>query len=332
MKKPQVLTVHDIAKLAGVSAMTVSRAFNSPERLAPATLSRVQEVVRQTNFVPNAIAGSLRSSRARLVAAIVPTLVGPVFQATVRSLSRELGERGYQLMIGESQYETAKEDALLEALIGRRPDGIAIAGIMHSDAGRRQLITAGIPVVETWDFTSTPIDMLVGFSHERIGESVCAYLHDRGYRSPAIVMASDPRAQRRAEGFQRRADSLGMGRIPLIVSDAPGTLAAGRSGMAELNDHHPQVDSVFCSSDMLALGTMIEAQTRGIAIPDRLAVVGFADNDMAAHLQPALTSVRIDGTRIGRTAAQLIIDRTEGRPPSEKIIDVGFEIIERAST
>ena len=74
---------------------------------APATLSRVQEVVRQTNFVPNAIAGSLRSSRARLVAAIVPTLVGPVFQATVRSLSRELGERGYQLMIGESQYETA---------------------------------------------------------------------------------------------------------------------------------------------------------------------------------------------------------------------------------
>ena len=332
MKKSQVLTVHDIAKLANVSAMTVSRALNTPELLAPGTLARVQEVVRQTGFVPNGMAGSLRSSRARLVAAVLPTLVGPVFQETVRALSQALDERGYQLMIGQSGYETSREDALLDALIRRRPDGIVITGIMHSSEGLRQLINAGIPVVETWDLTPTPIDMLVGFSHERIGEAVCAFLHGKGYRNPALIVASDPRATRRGEGFTRTAATLGFGNgVPVIVSPAPTNVAAGRAGLRQLLARHPSVDAVFCSSDMLAVGVLIEANKLGLPVPDRMAVVGFADIDIAAQVEPALTSVRIDGTRIGTLAAQLLVDRTEGRTPPDLIIDVGFEIIERAS-
>ena len=312
--------------------MTVSRALNNPERVSADTLSKVREVVRRTGFVPNGMAGGLRTSRARLVAAVLPTLIGPVFQETVRSLNQALDERGYQLMIGQSGYEASREDALLDAVIRRRPDGIVLTGIMHSRAGRRQLMAAGIPVVETWDLTPTPIDMLVGFSHERIGESVCAFLHGRGYRHLAVIMAGDERALRRTEGFRRMAQVLGLGAdVPALSVPAPSTLGAGRASLVELLAAHPGVDAVFCSSDMLALGVLIEAQTRGLAIPGQLAVVGFGDLELAAHLQPALTTVRIDGTRIGRTAAQLIVDRAEGRTPSEPIVDIGFEIIERAS-
>ena len=331
MKKSPGFTVHDIARLAGVSAMTVSRTLNHPEKVSPETLAKVREVVARTGFVPNGMARGLRSSKAKLVAAVLPTLVGPVFQETVRALSQALDERGYQLMIGQSGYDTSREDALLDALIRRQPDGIVLTGIMHSPEGRRQLLASGIPVVETWDLTPTPIDMLVGFSHEQIGQSVCHYLHSRGYRHPVLLSANDDRARRRIEGFQRMSRTLGQTAAPTHLVEAPTTLGSGRAGLAAILTAYPQTDAVFCSSDLQALGVLIEAQARGITVPGPLGVVGLGDLELAARLEPALTTVRIDGTRIGRIAAQYIVDRAEGRSVNEPIVDIGFEIIERAS-
>ncbi len=328
----QAFTIHDVARLAGVSAMTVSRALNHPERVSPAMHAKVQEAVQRTGFVPNGMAGSLRSSRARLVAAVLPTLVGPVFQETIQSLNQALDAKGYQLMIGQSGYDALREDALLDAIIRRRPDGIVLTGIMHSPAGRRQLLASGIPVVETWDLTPTPIDMLVGFSNEGIGASVCAYLHQRGYRRTALLCGSDERARRRSDGFRRMSRTLGLeAELPTYLAPPPTTLGSGRAGLAQLLNHPEGIDSVFCSSDMLALGVLIEAQARGIAVPQQLAIVGLGDMEFAASLQPALTTVRIDGTRIGQTAAQYIVDRAEGRTVAQPIVDIGFSIVERGT-
>ncbi len=328
----QTLTIHDIARLAGVSSMTVSRALNHPEQVLPATRAKVQAVVQRTGFVPNGMAGGLRSSRARLVAAVLPTLVGPVFQETTRALNAALDARGYQLMIGQSGYDVSREDALLDAIIRRRPDGIVLTGIMHTPAGRRQLLASGIPVVETWDLTPTPIDMLVGFSNEDIGSAVCAWLHQRGYRRPALISGQDERAQRRNASFLRQARSLGMDMdIPVCLRPAPTTLGAGRSTLGQLLERAGGVDAVFCSSDMLALGVMVEAQARGLGVPSQLGVVGLGDLEFAASLEPALTTVRIDGSRIGETAAQYIVDRVEGRAVAQPILDIGFSIIARQS-
>ena len=328
----QTLTVHDIARLAGVSAMTVSRALNHPDKVSPAMRAKVQAVVQQTGFVPNGMAGGLRSSKAKLVAAVLPTLVGPVFQETTRALNAALDAMGYQLMIGQSGYDVSREDSLLDAIIRRRPDGIVLTGIMHTPAGRRQLLASGIPVVETWDLTPTPIDMLVGFSNEEIGSSVCTWLYQRGYRRPALISGQDTRAQRRNASFLRQARSLGLCTdIPVCLTPPPTTLGAGRATLAELLQRPGGVDAVFCSSDMLALGVMIEAQARGIRVPDQLGVVGLGDMEFAANLDPALTTVRIDGTRIGETAARYIVDRAVGRTVEQPILDIGFSIIERGS-
>ena len=328
----QTLTVHDIARLAGVSAMTVSRALNHPDKVSPAMRAKVQAVVQQTGFVPNGMAGGLRSSKAKLVAAVLPTLVGPVFQETTRALNAALDAMGYQLMIGQSGYDVSREESLLDAIIRRRPDGIVLTGIMHTPAGRRQLLASGIPVVETCDLTPTPIDMLVGCSNEEIGSSVCTWLYQRGYRRPALISGQDTRAQRRNASFLRQARSLGLGTdIPVCLTPPPTTLGAGRATLAELLARPGGVDAVFCSSDMLALGVMVEAQARGIRVPDQLGVVGLGDLEFAANLEPALTTVRIDGTRIGETAARYIVDRAEGRTVEQPILDIGFSIIERGS-
>ena len=325
------VTLHDVAKLAGVAPITASRALNTPEQVSADVLAKVSDAIARTGYVPNRLAGGLASTRSRLVAAVVPTISGPVFLETVQSLTEALAERGYQLMLGQAGYAGSREDALLEAIIGRRPDGIVLTGILHSTVGRKRLLAAGIPVVETWDLTPTPIDMLVGFSHVDVGRAVAAFLHAKGRRRLAVVAGDDERAKRRHDAFQAAARALGLREAQVVVVPAPTTLRGGRGALAELMRVAPDIDAVFCSSDLLALGVMTEAQSRGIGIPAQLAVVGFGDLDFAADLHPALTTVRINGAAIGQQAARFIVDRAEGRGVEQRVVDIGFAIVERDS-
>jgi len=324
-------TLSDVARLAGVSAITVSRALKTPSIVAPATLTRIQDAVTRTGYVPNLIAGGLASNRSGLIAALVPTIAGSVFLDTVQALTDAFDEAGCQLMLGQSGYTGFREDALINAIVGRRPDGIVLTGIMHSPEGRRRLLASGIPVVETWDLTPTPIDMLVGFSHEKVGMEVADYLYAKGYRNPAIVTADDYRAGLRRSGFEQRMRALGVTDPPVRVVPAPTTLRHGREGLSGLLASAGTVDVVFCSSDVLAHGVITEAHARGLKVPGNLAVMGFGDLAFAPFIHPALTTVHIDGVAIGRQAARFIIDRIEGRDIGERIRDIGFSIISRES-
>jgi LacI family transcriptional regulator, gluconate utilization system Gnt-I transcriptional repressor len=331
------VTLREVAELAGVAMITASRAINTPEQVAPATLARVREAVDKTGYVPNMLAGGLASNRSRLIAAVVPTIVGPVFLETVQSLTDSLAAAGYQLMLGQTGYNGSREDDLLDAIIGRRPDGIILTGIMHSKAGRQRLLASGIPVIETWDLSPNPIDMLIGFSHEKIGGAVVEHLHARGRRRLAVLSGDDERALRRRSGFVEAARAKGLvsesvDGLPTGIVRAPTTAGSGRTGLLDLLARHPDIDSIFCSSDLLALGVMIEARMQGIAVPERLAVVGFGDLALGRDFHPALSTVRIDGTSIGRLAARMIVDRAEGRDVPERIVDVGFSVVPRASS
>jgi LacI family gluconate utilization system Gnt-I transcriptional repressor len=320
-----------------VSPITVSRALNTPALVLPPTLARVREAIARSGYVPNLLAGALASNRSRLVVALVPTVAGPVFLETIQALTDALAQAGYQLIVGQSGYAESREDALIDAIVGRRPDGIVLTGIMHSPSGRQRLLASGIPVVETWDLTATPIDMLVGFSHEMVGVAVANHLFTRGYRRPAIVTADDQRANLRRKGFEQQLNILGLSHLPASVVAAPSSLANGRAGLADLMLQNPQTDVVFCSSDVLAHGVLTEAQARGMSVPDDIAVMGFGDLAFAAHTHPALSTVRIDGTAIGRQAARFIMERVAsdgaGRQAAveTRIHDIGFSLVDRAS-
>ena len=325
------VTLHDVAKLAGVAPITASRALNTPNQVSVEVRRKVGDAVARTGYLPNLLAGGLASRRSRLVAAVVPTIAGPVFLETVQSLTEALAERGYQLMLGQAGYGGGREDALLEAIIGRRPDGIVLTGILHSAEGRKRLMASGIPVVETWDLTPTPIDMLVGFSHVEVGRAVAAHLQGKGRSRLAVVAGDDERAARRGQAFVAAALALGLREPRIVTVPAPTTLRSGRQALATLVRDASDTDAVFCSSDQLALGVLTEARVRGWAVPGRLAVIGFGDQEFSADLEPALSSVRIRGDAIGRQAAQFIVDRVEGRAVPERVIDIGFSIIERQS-
>jgi len=326
------VTLHDVARLAGVAPITASRAVNTPGAVSDDVRARVHDAIARTGYVPNRLAGGLASARSKLVAAVVPTISGLVFLQTMQALSETLAEQGYQLMVGQSGYADSREDALLDAIIGRRHDGIVLTGILHSAQGRKRLLAAGIPVVETWDLTPTPIDMLVGFSHAEVGRRVADFLHAKGRRQLAIVLGDDERARRRLQAFQARAAELGLPPVLSEVVPAPTTLKSGRSALASLLERCPAIDAVFCTSDLLALGVLTQAQVGGIAVPGRLAIVGFGDLEFAADVHPALTTVQINGAAIGRQAARFLLDRIEGRPVAARVVDIGFSIVERGST
>lgn len=326
-------TLIDVARVAGVSPITVSRALGRPEVVTDATRKRVLEAVRATGYVPNLAAGSLASSRSRLVAIFLPTIANSIFADTVQALTDHLAAAGYQTLLGLTGYRPEQEEALLEAVLGRRPDGIVLTGTEHTQASRERLARVGIPLVEAWDLCERPLDMLVGFSHEAVGQAVATYLLGKGYRRVSVVGIDDPRGLRRYRSLVAALEGRLEAPVSAQLLPAPATLAVGREGLARLLQAGATGEVVVCSSDTLAQGVMAEAASRGLRVPEDLAVMGFGDLSSAAHTHPPLSTVRVDGARIGRAIAEALLARiaepASGRQPLR--LDVGFELIERSS-
>ena len=325
---PRSTTLHDVAREAGVSLITASRALSNPAVVSAATIARVLQAVEATGYIPNLLAGGLKSKRSMTVAALVPTISVAQFLPTVQALTEALDDAGYQLILGQSGYDHSREEALLNTMIGRRPDGIVITGLVHSPEARERLTRLGIPVVETWDLSDRPVDMLVGFSHAKVGAAVAGYLLDKGWRRLGIATGDDHRASMRRQGF---VSTVGHD-VPTAVVPAPSNMALGRQALSDLLQRDPTIQAVHCSSDQLAQGVLAEAQARGLRIPQDLAVCGFGDADFAAHMEPSLTTVHVDGALIGRRAAQMIVQRCRGEAVEPRTVDVGFRVVERRST
>lgn len=325
---PKPATLHEVARAAGVSLITASRALSRPGVVSAKTIARVQQAVEATGYIPNLLAGGLKSKRSRMVAGIVPALSVSQFLPTVQALTDALAGAGYQVLLGQTGYDHGREDLVLNTMVSRQPDGIVFTGLVHSQRARDMLRRAAIPVVETWDLSDAPVDMLVGFSHEAVGRAVAAYFQARGWQHVAVATGDDPRALQRRAGFM-----AALGReVPTAFVPAPSSLERGRAALAELLAQEPRLQAVSCSSDTLAQGVLVEAQARGLRVPQDLAVCGFGNADFAAHLLPSLTTVLVDGPEIGRLAASMVLARCRGEVVQQPVVDVGFRIVERAST
>ncbi|MDQ7984148.1 LacI family DNA-binding transcriptional regulator [Pseudomonas sp. G34] len=326
------VTLIDVAKVAGVSPITVSRALNRPDVVSESARKKVLEAVRVTGYVPNMLAGGLASNKSRLIAIFVPTIAHSIFAETVQSLMDHLTAAGYQSMIGLTGYSAEQEERLLGAVLGRRPDGIVLTGTLHTEQSRLRLQAAGIPVVEAWDLGAAPIDMQVGFSHEQVGQAIAKHLYGKGYRRFAIVSVDDSRALKRSRSVATQLQALGIETVPMMLLAAPATVQSGREGLCRLltDGHRPQV--VVCSSDTVAQGILAEAASRGLEIPGQLAVMGFGDLSSAAHLHPALSTVNVDGGRMGELTANALLQRLRDDECKPVRVDTGFTLVDRQTT
>lgn len=322
----------DVAREAGVSLATVSRAINEPEKLSAEKLALVRAAVERLGYVPNLNAGSLASSRSRIVAAIVPTVSNAVFSETVDALTQTLARGGYQLLLGQTAYRGGDEEGLVEAFLGRRVDGLVLTGTAQSPSLRAKLKRAGIPVVQTWDLHDKPIDMLVGFSNFEVGRAAALHLIERGHRRLGFIGAQEERSRQRLEGFRAGAAAHGLADVEVELILPPAHMDDAGPRFAQMAARCPELSAVFCNNDMLAAAVVFECYQRGWRIPDRMAVLGLGDLPIARTAFPRLSTVEVRRGQIGARAGQMLLSRLGGEQAGPDIVDLGFEVIARAST
>jgi LacI family gluconate utilization system Gnt-I transcriptional repressor len=324
--------ITDVAAAAGVAPMTVSRVINTPDRVSPETTARVRAAIDRLGYVPNLIAGGLSSRKSRMIAAVVPTIAHPMFAELIHAFSAEMRNAGYQVMLSISGYDDADDENLFRALLGRRPDALLITGSSYHPNALQLLIEARMPVVEVWDMSNRPIDMLIGFDNAQVGAEVAALFRAKGHQRFAVITGQDPRGMTRARGFADAVARTGGDLVLRQTVPAPSTIAAGRHAMQALRPFLDQPCAVFCCSDMLAFGLVTEARMQGIAMPGQLAVCGFGNLELSEMNEPPITTVSLESAGAGRSAAESLLHRLDGSFTSPAATQVSFRIVQRATT
>lgn len=324
----------DVARLAGVSTMTVVRVLREPAKVAEKTRARVEAVIRKTEYTPDLMARALASSRSGIVAVVVPLLTNSLIAEIVQGLSEGFADGGLQLLVGASGFSAAQEEALVRTFLSRRVEAIYLSGSSRTPATRSLLKAAGIPVVEGGNLPTRPIDMVVGFSNVEAAAAVTRHLIARG-GGPIGYIGAHPRDNDRARdrrlGFEM---AMAGANVPLAADlcvESTLDISGGSRAMTTLLERRPDVRGVFVSADAMAVGALFECQRRGLTVPERIAIAGFDDLDIAGHVVPALTTIRVPRYAIGREAARVIRERLAGRAVAPKVIDLGFELVVRDS-
>jgi LacI family gluconate utilization system Gnt-I transcriptional repressor len=315
------VTLEDVAELAGVTSITVSRFLREPGKVAEDTARRIRAALRKTGYVPNKQAGQLASGQSRMVAAIIPSIAHSIFAETVQGLSDGLQAAGYELLLASTGYSMEREEEQLRALLGWFPSALVVTGRHHTPGALkllRQALDGGTPVIEIWD--QHPVRngfVQVGFEHAGVGRAMAAHLLDCGYRSLAYVdssVAEDFRAHERGEAFVQAAQAAGASAV--VVPARPGdAFEAGRQALHAILARG-RVDAVAFANDHLACGALLEAAAVGVAVPRQLGVMGFGDFPIGRQLTPALSTIRPPRHEIGTETARQILGALQQHAPA----------------
>lgn len=328
------VTLADVAALAGVSPITVSRALRGERTVDPALAERVKAAAAELHYMPDPAARALASRHSSHVAVLIPMLSNALFVDLLEAVQRTLRPAGYQTLIGITHYDPDEEEQLLREQLQHRPAGLLVTGLDHNARTRELMAASGVPCVHLMALSNDPQLHCVGFSQTDAGAAITQHLLDRGRRRIAFVAAQlDPRTLQRAEGYRRVLQAAGLHDPALeLLSPAPSSMALGGELFARLLDAHPDCDAVFFCNDDLAQGGLLAALRLGVAVPQRVAVAGFNDLSGSDQMLPPLTTVATPRGAIGEASATMLLTLMRGETPPLHSVDLSFELRLRAST
>ena len=320
-KRGRPPTMADVARLAGVSPMTVSRAFKPDTPVNEQTRNRIQAAAEELGYVFDSTAAGFSSRRTGFVAVTIPSMNNANFADTVRGLTEALRAINMQILLGYTDYDVEEEERLVEQLLRRRPEAIVVTGGAHTDRCRRLLENAGIPVVETWDLPKQPIDQVVGFSNAAAAQLMVRHFYEQGYRRIGFIggdTSRDTRGLDRRRGFVDALRDLDLDSSRIIASGIPPiNMRQGALAMKELLARWPDTEAVMCVSDLSAFGAMSECQRAGLQVPGDIAIAGFGAYDIAQQAIPPITTIDVSAHQIGQHAGQLIINLLAADPDAD---------------
>ncbi|WP_249582273.1 LacI family DNA-binding transcriptional regulator [Pseudomonas viridiflava] len=326
-------TLNEVARLAAVSPITASRALRGVTTVAPELVEKVRAAAQSLGYVANPAARALASSCSQTVVVLVPSLSNQLFIETLEAIQDVLRPRGLDVVIGNYHYSPKEEEKLLRNHLVNRPRGILLTGFDRTPASHQMLEASGIPCVHMMELDPRQGAYSVGFSQEQAGAQAALHLLGRGRTRLAYMAAQlDTRVLQRGAGFRQVLEDAGLFDAELqVTTPLPSSIGLGGELFARLLDEHPDVDGIFFCNDDLAQGASLEALRLGVAIPQRVSLVGFNDLPGSAHMVPRLTSIRTPRQEVGQRAAQLLLGLLDGAPQQARV-DLGFELVVRESS
>ncbi|MBV9267227.1 MAG: LacI family DNA-binding transcriptional regulator [Acidobacteriaceae bacterium] len=327
------VSIKDIARIAGVSHSTVSRALRGSELIPPHTRERIQRIAAEQGYSASAIARSLVTQRTNAIGIVVTSIADPFNGEVVDGLEQTANAAGYSVVLATSQADPKREISIVQTLRERRVDGIIIASSRVGALYAEDLAPLEVPIVLLNNQHAGGFGNSIGIDNVDGAEQATEYLLKLGHRKIAYIrdrsgMQSD---EERCQGYQNALRRHGVRIRKQLIASGDGKPQAGRRAAAELLSRAERVTAVFSYNDMTALGVLEEASARHLRVPEDLSVCGFDDIFFARFLHPPLTTVRQPKHELGERAMKLLLEVLSGQH-TNKVVKVRGELVIRQST
>ncbi|HBB8883652.1 TPA: LacI family DNA-binding transcriptional regulator [Escherichia coli] len=305
------VTIADVAQLAGVGTMTVSRALRTPEQVSDKLREKIEAAVNELGYMPNLTASALASASSHTIAMVVPNLAEAGCTEMFAGLQHVLQPAGYQIILAESRHRLEQEEKLLETLLASNIAAAILLSVEHNSTVRHLLKNASIPVIEIGAIRTDPIDINIGIDNVAAMFELTDMLVQRGYPNIGLLCANQEQwiFQQHLQGWYKAMLRHHMSPNRVINAALPPVFSTGASQLPEFLLAWPELDALVCVSDELACGVLYECQRRRIKVPDELAVVGFGDSDVSKVCQPSLTTMAVPHRKIGLEAGNVLLER-----------------------
>ena len=326
--------LRDVARVAGVSTATVSRAMNNPAAVSEELRDRIASVVRHLGWVPHGAARALATHRTGTIGAVFPTLTHGDFARAIQALQHELSEAGYTLLLACSEYDVEQEYQQVRKLIERGVDALLLVGEAHHRDLKELLDKNRIPYVNTFVYNPSTHGTCVGPDNHKALHKLTRYLIDLGHRSFGVVAQStdnNDRAQARLQGIRDALAEQSIAIQPRHFAQGYWGINEGRQLFRRILAAEPWPTAVICGNAYLTVGALLESQAMGIAVPGEMSIVGYDDIEIMSELPIPITTVRVSSDEVGRRAARLLVAKIEGRP-AETNYECDAEVIVRGSS
>ncbi len=331
------ITIQDVARIAGVSTATVSRALHNPGVVSRQTRERVQKAVDETGYAGNAMARSLRRMETRMIVVLVPDIGNPFFSEILSGIESVASASGYNVLIGDTNNDPVKERTFADYVRGHQADGMLLLNgrpPYFADRAQPESRRALPPLVvlcerlPRHDFPTVRIDNVAA------AEAATAHLTDLGHRHIAHITGPDGNilTAERLEGYERALNRAGLECTPALIQHGDFSIESGRLAAQRLLEATPRPTAIFCANDEMAIGAIAELKAAGRTIPADVSVVGFDDLQIAGFYDPPLTTVRQPRREIGETSMRMMLDRLANDNLDARDCVLPWELVVRSSS
>lgn len=327
-------TIEDVAKIAGVSIATVSRALNEPGKVADTTRRRVIAAVAQTGYTTNAMARNLRTRRSQMILILAPDVGDPNFSNLLVGLETEASKRGYGVLIGNTQNDPAREADYLRFISSNQADGIILlTGHLPFGLAQTGERTKFPPMVAVNEPVANANIPFVGVDNFESARTATEHLISQGHRKIAFIGHSTSRvvAALREKGYRAALESAGLQIDPRFVLEADGTTESGRGAAERMFVRDQLPTAFFCVNDATALGVIIALNARGYNLPYDFSIMGFDDIPYASFVSPSLTTMKQPRLEIGEASMELLLAMLEDKTIVKREILLRSDLILRNS-